>query len=442
MSFPGFAAGPVAPTTYTLAVKPPLSAKLEPVSPKLVRTLVHPDRTAGVQSLRFTADGSRLFGAGYPSGVLQVWDVASGTEVRRIESPRGYRGSADYAELTADWATVFVPVEKRAVKQEEKNGEKVVRVEQSGEVRSWNLADGTPRPPLKLDRSPLYAVPSPDGSKLLTLERPSYTATRSGDRPADVIVFRDLAAGTAAEIGAGYGMFAFTPDGTRFVVAASPHGDKPARMTVHDATTGKVTATLPVVFQKGSAYWPAVSRDGRRVVAEVRSADPDRKSVVQVWDTVTGAATAELTPPKPDFVFYPRFSPDGRFVTGNGQGVAVVWPAAGGKPVLVAGYGDGVILRGAAVSPDGKTAAVAVMPQPDRSLGNEPDPDDLGQPWVDVYDLATGARRERLVCPPGWVTSAAFRPGSSTLERFAVGCSVVPGVPEVVPALVGGEGVE
>ncbi|MFO0852135.1 MAG: heme-binding protein [Gemmataceae bacterium] len=28
------------------------------------------------------------------------------------------------------------------------------------------------------------------------------------------------------------------------------------------------------------------------------------------------------------------------------------------------------------------------------------------------------------------------------LERFAVGCSVVPGVPEVVPALVGGEGVE
>ncbi|MFO0852436.1 MAG: transposase [Gemmataceae bacterium] len=30
----------------------------------------------------------------------------------------------------------------------------------------------------------------------------------------------------------------------------------------------------------------------------------------------------------------------------------------------------------------------------------------------------------------------------TALERFAVGCSVVPGVPEVVPALVGGEGVE
>lgn len=421
MSFPGFAAAPVAPTTYTLAVKPPLSTKLEPVSPKLVRTLVHPDRLAGVSTVRFNADGSRLFAAGYPSGILQLWDVATGTEVRRVESPRGYRGSADYAELTADWATVFVPVEKRIVKREEKDGEKVTRIEQSGEVRSWNLADGTPRPPLKLDRSPLYAVPSPDGSKLLTLERPSYTAGKSGGQPADVIVFRDLAAGTATEIGAGYGMFAFTPDGTRFVVAASPHGDKPARVTVHDAATGQVTATLTVVGEKGATYWPTVSPDGKRVVAEARAADPAKKSVARVWDLDTGKVVTELIPPKPDFVPYPRFTPDGRFVTGTGRRVAAVWPAAGGKPVLAVDYGDAMLLRGVAVSPDGKTVAMAVMPEPDRSLGNEPDPDDLGQPWVDVYDLATGAKRERLACPPGWVTSAAFRPGSSTLAVGANG---------------------
>src|SRR4051794_28763106 len=90
--------GQVAPTTHTVPViRPKARAAAEPVSPRLVRTFVHPDRKASVAQVQFSRDGSRLFTAGYPSGVLQFWDVATGKELRRFNTPPGGRGSAEYA---------------------------------------------------------------------------------------------------------------------------------------------------------------------------------------------------------------------------------------------------------------------------------------------------------------------------------------------------------
>ena len=94
-------------------------------------------------------DGARLFTSGYPSGVVQVWDVASRKELRRFNTPPGYRGSADYALLTPDWAALYVPVERRTIKALERGGERLRRIDFAGEVRVWDVNSGTEREPLR-----------------------------------------------------------------------------------------------------------------------------------------------------------------------------------------------------------------------------------------------------------------------------------------------------
>jgi WD40 repeat protein len=71
LSFDAWPAGAVAPTTNTVPVLPPkVAVKTEPVSPRLIRTLVHPVRKSSISLLQFSTDGRRLAVAGYPSGVL------------------------------------------------------------------------------------------------------------------------------------------------------------------------------------------------------------------------------------------------------------------------------------------------------------------------------------------------------------------------------------
>src|SRR5207248_11159953 len=116
------------------------------------------------------------FTSGYPSGIVQVWDVAARKELRRIDTPSGYRGSAEYAVLAPDWKTIYVPVEKRAVKTIEKDGKKFHRIEESGRTRVWDLATGEEKAPLKPadGHAPLSAVLSPDGSLLVCYEWLGY----------------------------------------------------------------------------------------------------------------------------------------------------------------------------------------------------------------------------------------------------------------------------
>src|SRR3954453_5984324 len=108
----------VGTTTHTLDVKAS-DVKTLPVSSRLIRSLPHPDRTAILWRIHFTPD-DRLLSSGYPSGVVQLWDADAGKEVRRIESPRGYRGSADYALTADDCTTLYVPVEGRKASPVEK----------------------------------------------------------------------------------------------------------------------------------------------------------------------------------------------------------------------------------------------------------------------------------------------------------------------------------
>src|SRR5262249_38217208 len=149
------------------------TAPAEPTAPNLIASLVHPVRKANLMGVQFSPDGKQLFTSGYPSGVIQLWDWAAKKEVRRIETPPGYRGSSDYALVTPDWKTLYVPMDKRTVKSFERDGKRFHRIEYTGAIRVWDLTTGKEKEPLTppTGSAPVYAKLAPGGRFLVCVER-------------------------------------------------------------------------------------------------------------------------------------------------------------------------------------------------------------------------------------------------------------------------------
>src|SRR5205085_1502587 len=132
------------------ADEPGANSTPEPVSRRLVRSLAHPDSQSPVVFLRYCSDG-RLAAAGYPSGILQIWDPKSGKELSRVTLAPGERGTVTFGALTADWKTAFTPFEGRKKNvQIDAVVQKRGVVEYEGAVRVWDVTTGKPRSPIKL----------------------------------------------------------------------------------------------------------------------------------------------------------------------------------------------------------------------------------------------------------------------------------------------------
>jgi WD40 repeat protein len=393
------------------------------VSPRLIRSLVHPDRKAFVSLIRFSDDGRRLAVAGYPSGVLQIWDPAAGKELARVETPPGLRGTDDYVALTADWTLAFVPHDGRKVVRTEKDGESRVMIEYAGEVRVWDVARGKPRPPVKLapGRGANQAIVSPDGTRLITIEATSYDPKGAQFVP-HAAVYRNLSEnGPPLELAAAFAMAAFAPDGKTFVLATSDLGSGQGRLRLFNALTGQVVTVL-ADEPKAHVFYPVFSPDGSRVAAEVRES-AEASSVIRVWDRASGKEAATLRPAERSVLLMPAFSPDGRFVSAvTTKGAGHVWDAATGRELLKHSFGEKGHTRTVAVSPDGRWAAAAGTPGLNAAdFGRDPDPANLPQPRVVLYDLASGRPVETLVCPPGFPGRAAFRPDGKVLAVGGAG---------------------
>src|SRR5262249_20913845 len=136
--------------------------KLESVSPRLKRELIHPDKVASLTDVRFSPDGKRVLAR--DSAGVQIWDAATGKQLSRIETGAEEASVGDFF-LAPDWRTLSV---FRAIRDTEK-GVKPDYVD----MRTWDLATG------RLQETRKYAPPgrfvrrmaiSPDGSTLVTLE--------------------------------------------------------------------------------------------------------------------------------------------------------------------------------------------------------------------------------------------------------------------------------
>jgi WD40 repeat protein len=418
LSFEAWFEGAVAPSTHKIeVVRPKVVTKSEPISPRLVQSLVHPDRKAAISMLRYSTDGRRLAVAGYPSGITQIWDPAAGKELSRVDTPPGFRGTDDYVALTADWNTAFVPRDGRKVVRTEIDGEKRMMIEYDGEVQVYDMSTRKRRPPVKLapGRGASEALVSPDGTRLITIEARSYDPKGAQFVP-HAVVYRDLSrGGPPVELAAGFAMAAFAPDGKTFVLATSDRQNGAGRLRLFDSLTGTQKALLAEA-PKANIFFPAFSPDGKRVAAEIREV-PETASMIKTWDTASGKELAVLAPADPSIVLYPVFSPDGRFVTAiTTKGAGHVWDAATGKMAVTHRFGEKGFTGAMAVSPDGRlAAAVGTQGAIARDFGRDPDPADLPQPHVVLYDLTTGKPVETLVCPSGVPGRAVFSPDGKTL---------------------------
>jgi WD40 repeat protein len=427
VSLDAWAGAGVAPTKHTAAAARPKGlAKSEPVSPRLIRSLVHPERKAIVEVVRFSADGRRLFAAGYPSGVLQFWDVTAGKELRRIDTPTGYRGSTETRpELPADWSAVYAPQERRKEVRVERDGRRASGFDFDGEVLVFDGATGQPRPPLKPPPghgvTQVYA--SPDGRKLVALEQPSFGP---GERKANRVVLWDTRTATSMQLGEGYAMAAFAPDSEQFALSLSDYARQTAVLKLFRAD-GAELAELAAVTG-GVLIWPKASADGRLLAVMQATGRANQPAALRVWDVPARKELATFPSGGPfpfsEFVF----APGGRRLAATDyKGGVRVWDVATAKAVLETSFGDGVRLWHLAFAPDGRRLAVLGQPAWDRKAFPNPDPLDLPQPRVFLFDLsAAAAEPEVLICPHGYpygsmVGGLAISPDGRTLAAGGSG---------------------
>jgi WD40 repeat protein len=359
--------------------------------------------------------------------VVQIWDVATRKEVRRIDTPPGLRGSAAYALLTPDWKKLYVPVEKSSAKPFERQGKKRYRIEYTGVIRVWDVPSGKEKAPLRPAEgaAPVIANLAPDGRLLVCVERSSYDTTDTQAK--DVTVVWDLAAGKKWKLIDGYARPVFAPDGKTAVVSPNDFDAKTSSVKLLDLATGKELAKVTCPEKGRHFSVRQVSPDGAVVAVSLGG---KKVAPLEVWflDARTLEVRGKLVG-KGDAEGYGwgsgRFTPDGkRYVALDGVGNALVWDVAGQKRERTLSLGGDRPVWQLAVSPDGKTLAAGWSPKADPELeaASEPDPWDLPQPRVSLIDLNGKSPPRVLVAPHGYSTGAlAFSPDGKTLAFGGAG---------------------
>jgi WD40 repeat protein len=396
----------VASTTHTLKVVAPADEHSLPVSPRLLRSLPHPDRKERIWGVRFSEDG-RVFGFSFPSGVFQVWDARTGKELRRVEAPRGfaYRGNGD-AATTDQLQALYVPVEGRKI--------------EGRDILVRDLTTGKARESIKpaKGRGVLKAYLSPDGGRLVTVESAAYQAGEQ--EPPGLVRLIDPKAGRAWKLVEGHGEPAFSRDGKRVYLARHPGDKKPATLEVFDRE-GKKLATIDTL--KGRYFgWATASPDGKHLAVQAHKNHIGEPASIRLYDLATNTLAAEFPSGGSFSMMMPAFSPDGRLLAcGDYGGGVQVWDVPGRKRIrkqTFRGMEPGMQL---AFSRDGRKLAVPARVKTNLDLPDDPDPLDIPQPRVYLFDLAKGGEPEEIVCPHGWSGGVAFSADGKTLAVGGAG---------------------
>jgi WD40 repeat protein len=404
-------------------IEPKASAKPEPVSKRFIKTLVHSERTANVTDVRFAPDGSKLFAAGYPSGLVQLFDTKTWKEIRRIQTPPGYRGTAEYALLTPDWQTLYVPVDRRKVVATEKDGKKQRRIEYNGELLAWDVATGKELPAIKPsvpERGVMVGYISPTGDKLVAVEYGSYLLN---EEMVKETVLWDLKSQTAELLGKAYGMAAFSGDGRRLAIALFSTPSQESRLFVMDSKSGRELFTVKSVNKGRGLSWPHFSPDGKILAVEDSAGRIDQPATLKLFDGQSGKELASFDSggkyPFRTFAFSPDSS---RLAATDFIGKLWIWNMSTKKEERTYALPGIKLALRVTFSPDSKRLAVLAQPEwSEAEVGSDPDPADIPQPRVFLFELGRESEPEVVMCPHGYCGGLAFSPDGKTLAAGGAG---------------------
>jgi WD40 repeat protein len=340
--------------------------------PALRRTI--PRQPDAVFAMAAAPDGSWLATAS-DHGTVRIWDVATGTERAVLTTDRSH---GDFAIAVAPDGTWLATAGGRAISSP---------VRDSGVVRIWDVATGTPRAVLTGHGSAVLTMAvAPDGS---------WLATAGGTILEGVLQIWDTA--TGAERAALTGptgkvlTMAVAPDGTWLAT-----GSEDRRVRLWDPATGIERAVLT---GHGSAVLTmAVAPDG----SWLASGGYDK--TVRIWDTVTGTERAALTTGHPRGVSVLAVAPDGTWLatSGGSDETVRIWDTTTWtRRAALPGHTSGTFAVTLTVAPDGTW--LASTSRYDRT--------------VRIWDTATWTERAVLTGhPPGVATvTTAVAPDSTWL---------------------------
>jgi eukaryotic-like serine/threonine-protein kinase len=278
--------------------------------PELREFRIDDDQTWSVD---FAPDG-RILASAAESGVLRLWDVASGREIAKL------RGHHDRI-----WSLTFSP-----------DGRTLASAGADGTVRLWDVSSKSEVATLRGHQGWVREVGfSPDGRSLASAGS-DYTV-----RLWDVMLRTETA--TFQTNQSFTNAVVFSPDG-RLIATAGSDG-----VQLRDVTSGRETATLR--GHEGRVESLAFAPDGRILAA----AGDD--GTVRLWDVSSGRETFTLR--QNGRIWTVAFSPDGGVLAATGYDGAVrLWDPRTGRETAVL-RGHQLELYSVAFAPDGHILASA-----------------------------------------------------------------------------------
>jgi WD40 repeat protein len=359
--------------------------------------------------------------SGYPSGIVQVFDMTTGKELRRITGPRGLRSSSAYAVPSADWKTVYIAVENRKAERIVKDGKSQMVPKYTGEIRVFDLGTGEEKPALTHDENGAVATValSPDAKSLIARETTSAVNEKGERKITSRVIEWDPVARTHKVLREGYVDDHRSKDGRWTALASNDYEKLTTSLKLTDTKARRETVLLDA--EKKRVGYVLFSPDSRYLVANTNRYGRDAGGDLLVWDLQTLKSVE--APPMKDAVLDMAYSPDGAYlaVWDHGTGTRLI-DAKTWKERPLAARDEKLQFARFAFSADGKTFAVVAIPSYDQvSPVRDPDPLDFPQPKIYLYDLSSEGPPRVMMCPQGFVVNLQFDPKGKWLAAGASG---------------------
>jgi WD40 repeat protein len=282
---------------------------------------------------------------GFEDGTLILWDVATESEIKRLE---GHTGTVRRVAFAPDGQTALSGSSDRSVILWDLKAEHV--------IRRFEGHDGWVR----------TVAFSPDGKTAVSGGFVGDTVSAVSN-PGQLILW-DLASGQeirrfGSESGrhpSGVVAAAFTPDGRAIMASSGFFANVPNEysLMLWDVETGEKIHDFPI-DRSYDNYSLAISPDGKSAVTGNNSDE------VNFWDLDTGQRTLSLAEHTGNLVTSIAYTPDGRrALSGDGSGLVILWDLDSGQPLLRTGvqvpavdwHADDAPVLNLAMSHDGRTA--------------------------------------------------------------------------------------